>query len=292
MSMPDPFDFQPVVRRYAVMGNPIGHSLSPKIHHAFAQQCGIELEYSRIQVEPGGFEQAVSHFAAQAGAGLNVTLPLKEAAWRLCRRVGHRLSSRAALAAAVNTLKFADDGGVLGDNTDGIGLVRDLEHNLRVRLPGRRVLILGAGGAACGILGALLAGRPQRVCIANRTAHKAHQLAARFQSQQVELAGGGYAEVDVQPYDLIVNATAASLQGALPPVNAGCVAPQTVVYDLLYASRPTPFMQWGRAAGAALASDGLGMLVEQAAESFFLWHEQRPQTAPVLAALRQLPRSA
>ena len=266
--------------RYAVMGHPIAHSKSPFIHRRFAADTGEPVAYDALLVEPGGFRDAVERFRAQGGRGLNVTIPFKEEAFALAgRRAG-----RAERAGAVNTLWF-DDTAVCGDNTDGIGLVRDLTRNLAVDVEGRSVLLLGAGGAARGVVGPLLDERPRRLVIANRTTSRAVELARRFEGQ----GPVGVVALDALPaggFDLIVNATAASLAGALPPLPRGTLHPGGVAYDTAYAARPTPFVDWGAGQCAAIATDGLGMLVEQAAESFRLWRGREPRTGPVIEALR------
>lgn len=269
------FDFDRP-RRYAVMGNPVAHSKSPCIHRLFAAQFGLRIEYDAIQVDPGGFAQAVGNFQAAGGAGLNVTVPFKLEAFRLAQT----LSERARRAQAVNTLRF-DAGGVFGDNTDGVGLVNDLTLNLDVQLAGRRVLLLGAGGAARGALAALADTGPAALFVANRTASRARALAAEFGA-----AGGGF-EATQGSYELVINATAASLAGALPPLRDGVFTPDALAYDMMYGDRAKSFLDWARTQGAARITDGLGMLVEQAAESFFLWHGKRPETRSVMAKLRQ-----
>ena len=266
--------------RYAVMGHPIAHSKSPFIHRRFAAETGEPVAYDALLVEPGGFRDAVEGFRAQGGRGLNVTIPFKEEAFAL----SGRHSDRAARAGAVNTLWF-DGAAVCGDNTDGVGLVRDLRRNLAVEVEERSVLLLGAGGAARGVIGPLLDERPQRLVVANRTLSRAVALAARFAGQgRVDAVA-----LDALPaggFDLVVNATAASLAGDLPPLPPGTLRPGGVAYDTAYAARPTPFVEWGAGQGAAVATDGLGMLVEQAAESFRLWRGREPRTGPVIEALR------
>lgn len=265
--------------RYAVFGNPVAHSKSPAIHRMFAEQTGQRLRYERIEAPLDDFAGAVARFRADGGRGANVTVPFKEQAWRLAQR----LSDRARLAGAVNTLLL--EGDIQGDNTDGVGLVQDLVHNLGVTLAGRRVLVLGAGGAARGILPALAPTGPAELVLANRTAERAQTLAR-------ELAEAGpircleLGELAGQRFDVVINATAAGLSGELPPLPHDLLAPAAACYDLMYADRPTAFVEWARGHGAAVAADGLGMLVEQAAESFFLWRGVRPETAPVIAALR------
>ena len=266
--------------RYAVMGHPIAHSKSPFIHRRFAAETGEPVAYDALLVEPGGFRAAVERFRAQGGCGLNVTIPFKEEAFAL----SNRRSGRAERAGAVNTLWF-DGAALCGDNTDGIGLVRDLTRNLAVEVEARSVLLLGAGGAARGVIGPLLDERPERLVIANRTAERATGLARRFEGQGPVSA----APLDALPaggFDLVVNATAASLAGDLPPLARGTLRAGGVAYDTAYAARPTPFVEWGAREGAAVAADGLGMLVEQAAESFRIWRGREPRTGPVIDALR------
>lgn len=267
---------------YAVMGNPVRHSKSPVIHQAFARQCGLTLEYRAIEVAIGGFAQAVGTFRAAGGRGLNITLPFKLEAHRLA----DRRSARAELAQAVNTLKFAPDGTSFGDNTDGVGLVRDLIDNLKRPIAGQSLLVLGAGGAARGIIGPLLEQGPAALHIANRTASKARILGEAFAAQGA-VTGGGYDTLVGARFALVINATAASLQDEVPPLPPTPFTPGALAYDLMYGDRPSAFMAWAQAHGAAAVSDGLGMLVEQAAESFYLWHGVRPQTGAVIAMLRR-----
>ncbi|ADE16732.1 shikimate 5-dehydrogenase [Nitrosococcus halophilus Nc 4] len=268
--------------RYAVMGNPIAHSKSPQIHTAFAQQTDQDLTYTAIQVEKGKLAEAVTAFQNQKGKGLNITLPLKAEAWE---RVD-KCSPRAQRARAVNTLTLEENGSLRGDNTDGIGLVRDLIENHGGLIRDQRLLLLGAGGAAAGVIEALLDEKPARLVVVNRTPAKAIELATRF-SPLGAVTGGGYELLASGPFNLIINATASSLQGELPPLPQGILHPGGWVYDMMYGNEPTVFMKWGQTQGAAQALDGLGMLVEQAAEAFFIWRKLRPQTAPVIAQLRQ-----
>ena len=265
--------------RYAVIGNPIEHSRSPQIHAAFARQTGEDIRYERILGAPDRFEEQVAAFIAAGGRGLNVTVPFKERAFELAAS----LSRRAAAAGAVNTL-IARDGELRGDNTDGIGLVRDLSCNHRFDLRGARVLLLGAGGAVRGVLLPLLEERPGSLVIANRTAAKARALAAGVPGAAV--FGCGLDELAGRRFDLIVNGTAAGLQAKVPAIPDDCLADGGWTYDMLYGKDPTSFVTWGRAHGAARALDGLGMLVEQAAESFRLWRGVQPDTASVIALLR------
>ena len=261
--------------RYAVIGNPVAHSSSPRIHALFAQAAGHDIEYGRIEALAGGFARTAEEFRATGGKGLNVTVPFKEDAYRYATR----LSPRASAARAVNTLAFRD-AEIFGDTTDGVGLVRDLTGNLSLQLRGSAVLLMGAGGAAQGVVQALFDAGVASLVIANRTVAKAQALAARFAPAQ----SSSYAALAGRRFDLVVNATSAGLSDAAPPLPPALLAPRMVAYDMVY-GRDTPFLAAARAAGAR-ASDGLGMLVEQAAESFFLWRGVRPQTRPVLQTLR------
>jgi shikimate dehydrogenase len=267
--------------RYAVIGNPIAHSKSPQIHAAFAIQTGEDLSYTRILGDPDGFAEQVRAFFADGGLGLNVTVPFKEQAWRLA----DQRSPRAESAGAANTLIALDGGGIGADNTDGVGLVRDLSCNHGVDLRERAILLLGAGGAARGVLRPLLEQGPLEILVANRTAAKAVGL-ARDLADLGPVRGCGLEALAGRRFDLVVNATAAGLDRQVPAIPDDCLAPEGVSYDMMYGDRPTAFVMWGRDHGARLALDGLGMLVEQAAESFLLWRGVRPETAPVIAALR------
>ncbi|MCM2290400.1 MAG: shikimate dehydrogenase [Sulfuritalea sp.] len=277
--------------RYAVFGNPIGHSKSPRIHALFAAQTGQDISYQAILAEKDGFAAAISAFVAAGegpARGANVTLPFKEEAFRLAAR----RTARAEAAGAVNTLSF-QAGAIIGDNTDGAGLVRDLKHNLGCDPGGRRILLLGAGGAARGVILPLLLENPAELLIANRTEETAARLALEFANSFARLPGctvaikpesTGFASLAGRQFDLVINATSAGLSGAVLPVPTSNFAPRCVAYEMVY-GRETPFMAQARAAGARVA-DGLGMLVEQAAEAFFVWRGVRPHTAPVLAALK------
>ena len=272
--------------RYAVIGNPIAHSKSPLIHAAFARETGQDLDYGRILGDPEDFPGEVRRFLASGGRGLNVTVPFKEAAFALAEE--HSLA--AASAGAVNTLILLGDGRLRGDNTDGVGLVRDLGANHGFAFQGKAVLLLGAGGAARGVLRPLLETGLASLTLANRTAARAEELLAAVAGGGRDLPpldAGGFAALTGRHFDLIINATSAGLGGAVPELPADCLAPGGWTYDMLYGDQPTAFCRWGRSHGAALALDGLGMLVEQAAESFWLWRGLRPSTAPVIAALRQ-----
>lgn len=267
--------------RYAVMGNPIAHSKSPFIHARFAQQTGQQLRYDAILVHPDGFAAAVVAFRADGGRGLNVTVPFKQEAWALAQQ----RTPRAERAGAVNTLWWDAAGRLHGDTTDGVGLVRDLCDNHRLDLADKRVLLLGAGGAARGVIEPLLALRPQELAIANRTASKAVELATTFTGLG-HLAGCGFEDLHGRTFDLVINATAAGLSDAVPPIPATVFASDAWAYDMMYAAQPTAFMRWSLAHGASQACDGLGMLVEQAAEAFWIWRGVRPRTGPVIAQLR------
>jgi shikimate dehydrogenase len=266
--------------RYAVVGHPIAHSRSPFIHAQFARQTGEPVSYVALDVEPGRFEERVDAFRAEGGRGLNVTLPLKEIAFAYATELGER----AQRAGAVNTLRFEARGGVYGDNTDGAGLVRDLCQNLGVALKGARVLLLGAGGAARGVLGPLLDARPRRLVVANRTAARAEALAAAF-ATDAHVEAVGLDAIPETPFDLVLNATASGLHGEPLPISREHVAPSAFCYDMMYGAQPTAFLRKAAALGAARCADGRGMLVEQAAESFLLWRGVRPRTAPVIEAL-------
>ena len=266
--------------RYGVFGNPIGHSKSPQIHSLFAQQTGQALRYEALLAPLDDFPGFARQFFVE-GRGANVTVPFKEDAYRLA----DQLTERARRAGAVNTLHKLDDGRLLGDNTDGIGLVRDLLDNAGIVLEGKRILLLGAGGAVRGVLEPLLAQRPGALVIANRTLAKAEQLAEAF-AELGPISASAFEQLQ-GPFDVIINGTAASLAGELPPLADGLVeAGQTFCYDMMYGAAPTPFCQWATALGAH-SRDGLGMLVEQAAAAFELWRGVRPESAPVLLALRR-----
>jgi len=267
--------------RYLVMGNPIAHSKSPQIHRLFAQQTRQNLSYTTLLVELDRFDEAFNKFQQQGGKGANVTVPFKQDAYR----AAHELSPRAQRAGAVNTLMFKENGECFGDNTDGIGLLRDVTQNYDVTLSGARVLLLGAGGAVRGVLGPLLEAQPKGLVIANRTVEKAVSLAEEF-SELGRVTGCGFADLKAWEFDLIINGTAASLQGEMPPLPGSIIATNGTCYDMMYAREPTVFMRWSSKHGATLIVDGLGMLVEQAAEAFFIWRGVRPDTRSVINALR------
>ena len=259
--------------RYAVIGNPIAHSKSPAIHAEFARATGQDIDYTRLEAPLDAFAAAVERFRDSGGKGLTVTLPFKSEAFRLCARG----SERARLSQVVNTLRFED---AFGDNTDGVGLVRDVSDNLGLPLTGKSVLLLGAGGAAQGVVSALLEAGVRRLVIANRTVAKAETLVRRFAGA----SACGYYALREKRFDIVINATSAGLRGEAPPVPENILAATALAYDMVY-GRDTPFLAAARRAGAP-ACDGLGMLVEQAAESFFLWRGVRPATRPVLEKLR------
>jgi shikimate dehydrogenase len=268
--------------QYAVVGNPISHSKSPQIHSLFAAQTGQHLQYRAILVEPGGFVATADAFRTLGGKGLNVTVPFKQDAWIYAEL----LTARAERAGAVNTLMFKDNGEVLGENTDGPGLIRDLCGNHGGNLKDKRILLLGAGGAARGVLQALLDEQPAGLIIANRTVEKAIELALLFDDLG-QVCGVGFPDLQECSFDLIINATAAGLNDTVPPLPEGVLAEGAWCYDLMYGDTPTAFVRWAQVHGAACALDGLGMLVEQAAESFYLWRGVRPATMAVIRALRE-----
>ena len=265
--------------RYAVVGNPVGHSKSPRIHTAFAAETGEDILYTAMLVPLGEFADEARKFFQGGGKGLNVTVPFKEDAYRFA----DEHTERALRAGAVNTLKRLEDGRILADNTDGAGMVGDL-HDHGVVMAGKRILVLGAGGAVRGILQPLLAEQPAEVVLANRTQVRAEELARLF----ADVAPITVAEFEAVSgeFDLIINGTSASLGGDLPPIPASCIGAHTVCYDMMYGSGLTVFNQWAQDQGAAEVIDGLGMLVGQAAESFFLWRGVRPDAPAVLASLR------
>ncbi len=265
---------------YAVFGNPISHSKSPVIHAAFAASSGQDLIYEARLAPVDGFAAALAEFVGAGGKGANVTVPFKEDAFRLATR----LSERAARAGAVNTLAFSGNE-VFGDNTDGAGLVRDITVNLGYSLAGKRILLLGAGGASRGVIAPLLAEKPAALSIANRTASKAEALAAGF-ADLAPVEGGDFARYAGRSFDVVINATSASLSGDSLPLPADLFAADSLAYDMMYGKGETPFLQLAREQGAGRCADGLGMLVEQAAEAFFVWRGVRPLTLPVLADLR------
>jgi len=274
--------------RYAVVGNPVAHSKSPKIHRLFAQHCGQQLSYDKILIEPGEFDREVRAFFAAGGRGLNVTVPFKEEA----KRFSDELSERARVAAAVNTLILTDAGTILGDNTDGAGLLWDLRDNLRWPLQGARILIFGAGGATRGILQPLLRAGLTEIVVINRTHQKAEKLAEEFSSMGRIRALPDSELCDAGRFDLLINASSAGLKGISPEFGRNNIDATTCCYDLVYANGLTPFLQKSKQLGVANLADGLGMLVGQAAESFFLWRQVRPDARAVLDIMRKELQSA
>jgi len=275
--------------KYAVIGNPIAHSKSPQIHKMFARQTGQDISYDKFEAPLDGFKEKIDELRKMGYRGCNVTVPFKQEAWRLAAP-----TPRALDAGAVNTLKFIN-GEIIGDNTDGVGLVRDIEQNLGIALKQKRILLIGAGGAAQGVLHPLLEAsqnhlviKPLVIC--NRSPDKAvnliktigqHESFSRFSVKAVE-----FGDLNDEQFDVVINATSAGLKDEMPDIPKTIFAPGVLAYDMMY-GRETPFMKFAREHGAAKVSDGLGMLVEQAAESFYIWRGVRPGTAPVIAALRQ-----
>jgi shikimate dehydrogenase len=268
--------------QYGVVGHPVAHSWSPFIHGMFARQTGEDLVYRLHDVTPEDFRGYVLAFFERGGRGLNVTVPHKLAAAELA----NELTPRAERAGAVNTLMLKRDNRLLGDNTDGAGLVHDLRDNLAVEIGGRRVLIVGAGGATRGVVAPLLVLQPAELVVANRTPDRALEFAAAF-ADLGRIRGCGFDEIGEGSYDIVINATSASLSGEVPAIPESVIHPDTVCYDMAYSRNETAFLKWARERGCSRALQGWGMLVEQAAESFQLWRGVRPQTAPVLAALRE-----
>jgi shikimate dehydrogenase len=270
-----------ITDRYAVVGYPIQHSWSPFIHGLFAKQTGQRMTYTRMAVSPENFERDVSAFFASGGKGLNITVPHKQAA----NIVTRYRTPRAEIARAVNTLVVRTDG-LLGDNTDGAGLVTDLTRNLGFDIPNTRILLLGAGGAARGVIGPLLAAGPEYVEIANRTSTRAKELADEFATLG-NVHGCAFENISEGVFDLVINATSASLQDEIPQIRRGAIGPATLCYDMAYGKGDTSFTRWAKAMGAGRAETGWGMLVEQAAEAFLLWRGIKPDTKPVLEAVKQ-----
>jgi shikimate dehydrogenase len=267
--------------KYCVFGNPISHSKSPIIQAAFARQTGQDIEYRAILAPTDGFADTVDAFIAEGGKGANVTLPFKQEAYQLATR----LTQRAEQAGAVNTLVF-NDNEVVGDNTDGVGLLRDITITLNYPIRDKRILLLGAGGAARGVVGPLLGEHPESLVIANRTEVRARALAEHFASIG-PVSGCGYGDLAGRVFDIVINATSASLSGAMPALPNGIFAPGSLAYKMMYGLGDTPFRIFAREQGAGMISEGLGMLLEQAAESFFVWRGVRPDCAPVVELLKK-----
>jgi shikimate dehydrogenase len=273
------------VSNYAVFGNPVKHSKSPKIHSLFARQIGIALNYQAIEVPIENFSEYVNLFTSQDGKGLNITLPFKENAFSVC----DSLTQRAEVSGSVNTIWFDEQKNIYGDTTDGKGLINDLTTNNDIDINNKSVLILGAGGSVKAILEPLCVQKPNQIVIANRTVSRAEQLADKF-SDQGNFEACSYAELSNRSFDIIINATSLSLAGELPPIPTTVIKNDTCCYDLMYSNTETIFMKWASEQGAPKVMDGLGMLVEQAAESFFIWHGVKPDTASVIKSLRNVKR--
>ena len=266
---------------YALFGNPITQSKSPNIHRQFAEQTGQDMHYTKQLVALGEFEQAAQEFFDQGGKGLNITVPFKLNAFDFAQK----RTARAERAGAVNTLAKLSDGSILGDNTDGIGMIHDM-HNLGWELEGKRILILGAGGAVRGILQPLLEENPAQVVIANRTYSKAEDLAKNFHDMG-DVQAKTFEQLTGETFDLVINGTSASMQGELPPLPDNLLAANANCYDMMYGAEPTIFLRWAQERGAAQIADGLGMLIGQAAEAFYLWRQIRPEVVPVITAMRR-----
>lgn len=266
--------------RYAVIGNPVAHSKSPLIHTAFARQTGQDLQYEAILAPLDGFKATVNDFLQQGGKGLNITVPFKLEAYQLAMR----LTERASIAQAVNTFKL-ENNQILGDNTDGAGLVRDIIVNLNVPVTGKHILLMGAGGAARGAILPLLQQKPAMLAIANRTPQKAVALQEQF-AQFGQIIAGDYTYFAGQCFDIIINATSASLNDALPELPSGIFAAGALAYDMMYGAEPTRFLKYAAQHGVNHLADGIGMLVEQAAESFYLWRSIRPETRDIINHLK------
>lgn len=264
--------------KYLVFGNPIAQSKSPLIHQMFAEQTQQNISYSKKQPAEAEFKTEVAAFITAGGKGANVTAPFKEQAMQMC----DQLTDRAASAGAVNTLSFAD-GKIYGDNTDGIGLVNDLKNH-HVQLSNKKILLMGAGGAARGVILPLLAQNPELITIVNRTTGKAEQLAAGFQDEKISAIS--YEQTAKTTFDVVINATSASLSANLPDLSPACITCETVCYDMVYGAQLSPFLKWCSQHKSKLQIDGLGMLVGQAAESFYIWRKVKPQQTQVLAKLR------
>lgn len=276
------FHLDPAVDNYCVMGNPVAHSLSPQIQTLFSEQTGQSMYYQAIYVELDGFAAALDEFRRQGGKGMNITLPFKEDAWH----ASDTRSERAERAHAVNTIRIEEDGSISGHNTDGAGLVRDLTVNHGCKLTGSDILILGAGGAASGIIDPIMDESPGRLVIANRTVLRAEDLAKRF-SDRGNITACGFNELAGQTFPLVINATSASLQGEIPPIPDDLLQDNACCYDMMYSQEDTAFVAWAKSRSAGKALDGIGMLVEQAAESFLIWRGIRPETKSIIEMFRK-----
>ena len=269
--------------RFAVVGNPVNHSLSPQIHQNFAEQAQITLSYETIELAKDDFVAGLHNLQQEGYKGINITVPFKEEAWEIC----DRKSPRAEDSGAVNTIIFLSDGNIAGDNTDGVGLTRDLVNNHRALIKRRKVLILGAGGAVRGVIPSLLTLSPENLTVANRTLEKAEQLAEDF-IDLGDINTRSYDELGREKFDLIINGTSAGLKNEVPPLPDEVLGINSICYDMMYnISKNTNFVEWAQNRGASRSMDGLGMLVEQAAEAFFIWHGFRVETGEVIASLRQ-----
>lgn len=268
---------------YAVIGNPISHSKSPLIHTKFAKQTGQDLDYITREIPLDGLATGLKQLQAEGFKGINITVPFKEQAWQI---VSNK-SDHATRAGAINTILFKDDGSLYGDNTDGIGLCRDLVDNHQIELKGKRLLLLGAGGAARGVIEPLLSYQPKELIVANRTASKAEYLADMF-GDFGNISGGGFNDLSGS-FDVIINATAASLHGEVPPLADTILKPNASCYDMMYSDTDTAFISWSKQHGATKAIDGLGMLIEQAAEAFRIWRGIKPETQAVMSLIRNTP---
>jgi shikimate dehydrogenase len=267
--------------QYAVFGNPIAHSKSPSIHRQFAEQTAQDMQYSKQLVDENEFAKSAHSFFSGGGKGLNVTLPFKVDAFNFAQK----LTERAQSAGAVNTLSLQNDGTILGDNTDGTGMVNDM-RNLNWNVANKRILILGAGGAVRGVLQPLLAEKPKEVIIVNRTFAKAEALEKQFHAMG-NIHASSFEQLNAKQFDIIINGTSASLAGNLPTLPNGICSPNTCCYDMMYAAEPTIFMRWAKAQGVERIADGLGMLVGQAAEAFYIWRNIRPEVTAVINAIRR-----
>ncbi len=280
--MTDDFRLDRSVSNYAVLGNPIKHSKSPRIHSLFAEQTAIALRYRSIEVPTDKFDKYVESFASQGGLGLNITVPFKEEAYSFCSS----LTQRAELCGSVNTIRFDETLNSYGDTTDGQGFINDLRVNHRIDVKDKTVLILGAGGSVKAILEPLCQEQPAQITIANRTVSRAEELADKF-SEFGNITACSYSDISLHPFDLVINGTSLSLKGELPAITGTVINKGTCCYDLMYSDTATVFMRWASDLGAVKVMDGLGMLVEQAAESFLIWHGVKPQTTSVINALRK-----
>ena len=273
----------PSVANYAVLGNPVKHSKSPQIHLLFAEEMGITLEYNAIEVPNDELSTYVNLFSSQGGKGLNITVPFKENAYKLCTEI----TSRALESGSVNTIKFDTETNIIGDTTDGEGFINDLRKNYGINLQNKSILILGAGGTVKSIIERLVSEEIKNVVIVNRTLSRAEELEKKFKNK-IDIKSFSYETLPNDIFDVIVNGTSLSLSSEVPPVSRNIINKNTFCYDLMYSSDKTVFIKWAIENGALRAADGLGMLVEQAAESFFIWHGVKPNTAKVIEALKNL----